>query len=178
MNKALLWANGLLVALVVVLGVSQLQPQRALGGTTRANTTVAANFTVTGSSTLTDVSFSGVSNLSGSLNASGSAAFDGTVRLTGETTLGNCGTTTFTVPGLSGTLSVSGDSYASTTVSVTGMAVGDVTLVSIGTSTPAARELSITAHASTSIAVVNFQNLLTVTSTAITTSTITVCYFN
>lgn len=117
----------------------------------------------------------------GILNSSSSFILQGTSTFRGEITLGNCGTLSYTIPALSPRLATNATGYVSTTVAVPGAALGDVALVSNNSSTNALSEYGIVADASISaaaIATVMFSNVTNVTSTAVTTSTITVCYFD
>ena len=100
-----------------------------------------------------------------------------------EVTLGNCGTASYTIPALSPALSAVGlgARYTTTSVTVTGSALGDMALVAVNSTTQPLAFYGVTARAeivSANTAVVEFSNPTNVTSTAITTSTLKVCYFD
>ena len=163
MNNTAKLAIVFLIGLVVGLGFNALGPQ-ILRGTTNFN----------------DLSVDSITN-GGVLTNTGAATFSGTVALNGETTLGDCGTASYTIPALSPLKSTVGAQYTSTTVTVTGAALGDVALISNNSSTNALSEYGISSRAEISTAntaVVMFYNVTQTTSTAVTTSTLTVCYFN
>lgn len=155
------------VGLVVGLVINALLPQALkLGGTTNFDTlALSEDLTVGDDATIT-----------------GDLAVTGTTNLTGEITLSNCGTATYTLAALGPNDALGTDnSFATTTVTVTGAAVGDLTLVSNATTTnnlpfwPIVVDSEITAD---NTATVLFKNLSTATTTAGVSSTITVCYFN
>ena len=105
--------------------------------------------------------------------------FDSTVDLGAETTLSNCGTALYTLGALEGIgNATSGPTIASTTVSVTGAAVGDVAFASFATGSVA--QVDVTANiTAAAVATVFFENLSPNTLPARSSSaTITVCYFN
>lgn len=95
----------------------------------------------------------------------------------------NCGTLSYTIPALSGRNSSVGAAHTTTTVNLTGASLGDQAWVSNNSSTNALRREGVIATAEISSvtgtnasATVMFFNVTTVTSTAITTSTVEVCY--
>jgi len=83
MNKHIFGLLALAVCLSVLLSVfifSAIQPEARLGGTTRADTTVAGSFTTTGAATLSGTNtLSGATTLSGTNTVSGATTISGTV---------------------------------------------------------------------------------------------------
>ncbi len=125
--------------------------------------------------------YADIINSTTSATFAGTFAVTGATTLTGETTLGNCGTASYTIPALSPTFSQVGATTATTSVTVTGSALGDVALVSNNSSTQALAFYGVSQSAVISAAgtaVVMFTNGSIATSTAVQTSTITVCYFD
>lgn len=106
------------------------------------------------------------------------------VEFSDEVTLSNCGTkASVVIPAISGGLTTSGDMSLATSVTVTGIAKGDVALVSWAATnaTDTLQELKLTAKAyasTTDVAVVIFQNTAANTSTASKAGTLKVCYFD
>lgn len=145
---------GVLVLALLGVGLSLyglIQSDSSLGGSTRDDWSVGGNLAVTG-----------------------------TTSLTGETTLGNCGTASYTIPAL-GPRNGTGAGYATTSVTVTGAALGDHALISHSTTTQALAVYGVVSVAQVTAAdtaTVSFFNPTLTTSTAITTSTLKVCYFD
>jgi len=162
------------VGLVVGYGLAS-SPQVSLGGTTHFSG-LAVSGAVYNSSTL---SVEGATDLRSTLSVIGATT------LTGETTLGNCGTGSYTVPALSPSFAPTGNTSASTTVTVTGLATGDTAFASWSPPTGSATNTLVAlgtnligVEASGTNAFVTFGNLKTTTSTASVTGTVTVCYFD
>lgn len=101
-----------------------------------------------------------------------------------EIKLNNCGTASYTVPalGVADAIGATDESYTTTSVTVTGAALGDIAFVSNNSSTRILSNKGIGVDVEISAAntaVVGFKNWSGVASTtALTTSTIRVCYFN
>lgn len=161
-----------LVGVALVLGVLGLILPRysalpSLAGVTRSSLETTGNFIAQG-------------GLHGTtLNVTSTSAFGGAVTLSAETTLSNCGTATYTLGALVGLgNATSSPNVATTTVTVTGAAIGDVALVSFGTSSVPTvfLEANITGADTATVAL---QNLAPTNVAARTSSgTITVCYFD
>ena len=161
-----------LVGIALVLGVLGLILPRysalpSLAGITRSSLETTGNFIAQG-------------GLHGNtLNVSSTSVLGGAVTLSAETTLGNCGTATYTLGVLAGFSTASSSAtLATTTVAVTGAAIGDVALASFATSSVPDVSISatITGAGSSTVA---FQNLGPTNLPARTSSaTITVCYFD
>lgn len=112
------------------------------------------------------------------LNVTSTVTFGSGVTFNGEITLGNCGTTEYTIEALSPVWSTIGKSVATTSVTVSGVAFGDVVSVSSNSTTSplSAYGITIVGNASSGVVTVGFHNMANVSSTAITTSTIKACY--
>ena len=161
-----------LVGVALVLGVLGLILPRysalpSLAGVTRSSLETTGNF----------IAQSGLHGTT--LNVTSTSVLGGAVTLSAETTLGNCGTAEFTLGALNGrNAATSTADVASTTVSVTGAAVGDVALVSFAT-TSVAQVVPSAFFTATEVETVFFHNLSPINVAARTSSgTITVCYFN
>lgn len=165
-----------LVGLVVGLGLSQFQSLSPLGAQSN---------------------FSGPLNSLAGYQESGTevidtnGAFVGTVsstavqRLSGEISLAGdiCGTASYAIPAIPGIGTVTaGQNVVTTTVSLAGLAIGDLAIVSwqpaSATGTLFGSGLTASVEASSSVAVVSFVNHLVGSSTAINAGTIRVCYFD
>ena len=183
---------GLLAGLVVVLGVLLFQSQGlSFGAQSNFSGPVnsGAGYHESGT-TVIDTNGAWVNTVSSTaiFSHGGAVTFTGagTVALNSETTLGNCGTATFTVPALAPAFATDSgaSSIVTTTVSVTGLAENDVVLVgwdaNSATTTLYGRGIIMSETASTSVAVVSFYNGSNATSTAFTSAsgTITACYFD
>ena len=104
--------------------------------------------------------------------------FQDTVEFQAEVSKSNCGTLSFTIPVLARNddISAGNDHFTTTSVTVSGLALGDFVEVSVNTSTDPIEDIQITGQARSGAAIVQFENLNGAASTtAITTSTITAC---
>lgn len=125
----------------------------------------------------------GTSNLD-SLSLSGNLNVSGTLAVTGEQSLQNCGTATAGIVALSPhNMTGAGVSLVSSSLTVTGAAVGDVTIVSFdppsATGTLSAQGILATANIDAAgTASVSLFNASRVTSTAVGSGTLRVCYFD
>lgn len=162
MDKLHNWVNTLLivgVAVLVLVGNQSAEPLVQLGGGTRFPSGISADST---------------SPSSGEVRGT-TLTITGATTLTGETTLGNCGTATWNPASLASS-SVDGINEASTDIALTGAALGDVCFGSLdsATSTSAVFLCNISGTATGTITLLN-------TGTGaldLATGTAKVCYFD
>lgn len=105
--------------------------------------------------------------------------FQDTVEFQAEVSQSNCGTLSFTIPALArfDDIGLANDHFTTTSVTVAGLALGDLVEVSFNTSTDPIEDLLISGQARSGAAIVQVVNLnVAATTTAITSSTLTVCH--
>lgn len=184
MNNTAKIVIAVLCGIVVGLGIGQFRSQISLGGTTNFNDlavdsiTNAGALTNTGAATLSGTLTAETSTINGALTAA-------TTTINGELTLGNCASKAFLIPQLNAQGSTASTTLASTTVTVPGLAAGDMTIAS-WVAASATGTLSNLGYAmawdvqSANTGVVSFFNAVnaTATSGSVATGTIKFCYFD
>ena len=178
MNKQLITTAivaAFVASIVLFVGLQLVGTSAVFGANTGANRFPNSTFSTRGLriSTSTNPTTPG----DGRLEVTGSSTFSGGVTVSGEVTLSNCGSATFSIPAIGGPTST-----ASTSVSVAGASEGDVALVAYdapsATTTLSKYGITMFGDATSSAIIVSFTNNSNVPTPPISSGTITACYFD